>query len=87
MRYRLRFTPPCRQPHSISLRSILAPFPENKVCYVRSLPWLKVIPTTTRHDNSYCSQPCVSVHIPFLGGFKTESSRDTRFLVNILLCK
>ena len=44
-------TPPCRQPHSRLRLLFLSPFPENGVCYVRSLPWLKVIrPHTTRQS-------------------------------------
>ena len=37
-------TPPCRQPRSI-FGGFYLPFLENEVCYVRSLPRLKVIPT------------------------------------------
>ena len=32
-----------------------SPFPEHEVCYVRSLPWLKVIPTQQDITTFYCS--------------------------------
>ena len=41
-----------RLPRGVFFKS---PFPENEVCYIRSLPWLKVIPTQQDITTFYCS--------------------------------
>ena len=69
--------------HSV-FRGCYLPFPENKVCYVMSLPWLKIIPTqqdittcctVTQRSNQGKTMTVVAFGLPLSRLFLTSTGK------------